>query len=119
MDLKISIEKPSNDESISVLKVEGYLDTTTPIQLEETLEKLLRENQFRIVIDLDKVDYISSAGWGIFIGEIKTIRKMKGDLKLANLIPEVYDIYKLLEFDNIIKAYDTIEDALKDFESSN
>ncbi len=117
MDLKIITEKATADETVSILRVEGYLDTTTSIQLEETLEKMLRENHFRIIIDLDKVDYISSAGWGIFIGEIKTIRKMKGDLKLANLIPEVYDIYKLLEFDNIIKAYDSIDEAVKDFPS--
>jgi len=61
------------------------------------------------------VDYISSAGWGIFISEIKGIRERDGDLKLANMIPDVYEVFELLEFHYILKAYDSIEAAIQDF----
>ncbi len=73
---------------------------------------------FHIVIDLGNVDYVSSAGWGIFISEIKGIREKGGDLKLVGMIPEVYEVFELLEFHYILKAFDTLQDAIKDFEVS-
>jgi len=67
------------------------------------------------VIDLAGVDYISSAGWGIFISHIKDVRSRGGDIKLANMIPNVKEIYELLEFDNVLKAYDSTDTARRDF----
>ena len=93
----------------------GYIDTTTSSELERVLDSLLKSGVFRIIIDLGNVDYISSAGWGIFISEIKGIRERGGDLKLAGMISDVYEVFELLEFHYILKAYDTIDDAVKDF----
>jgi anti-anti-sigma regulatory factor len=80
------------------------------------LEALLKSGPYNIIIDLGNVDYISSAGWGIFISEIKSIREKGGDLKLARMIPDVYEVFELLEFHYILKAFDTIEEAVADFD---
>jgi anti-sigma B factor antagonist len=69
----------------------------------------MKSGTFNIIIDSSNVDYISSAGWGIFISEIKGIREKGGDLKLVRMIPDVYKVFELLEFHYIIKAFDTIE----------
>jgi anti-sigma B factor antagonist len=100
---------------VSTLKVSGYLDTTTAGELESALYGLLKKGKYRIVVDLSGVNYISSAGWGIFIGEIKEIRDHKGDLKLAGMSGDVREVYELLEFHSILEAYDTTEDALTAF----
>jgi len=63
------------------------------------------------------VTYISSAGWGIFISEIKRIRRNGGDIKLAAMSPEVREVFDLLEFGNILKPYESASDALRDFSS--
>jgi len=114
--IQLSIEKTGIGNSISVIKVGGYIDTTTSSELEHALSSLLKQGSFNIVIDLGNVDYVSSAGWGIFISEIKGIREKGGDLKLVRMIPEVYEVFELLEFHYILKAFDTLEDAIKDFE---
>ncbi|MCK6542813.1 STAS domain-containing protein [bacterium] len=102
-------------DSVAVIKVGGYIDTTTSSELERTLGSLLKKNQHRIVVDLGDVDYISSAGWGIFISEIKGIKENSGDLKLVRMIPEVYEVFELLEFHYILKAYDTLDEAVDAF----
>jgi len=66
---------------------------------------------------LGNVDYISSAGWGIFISEIKGIREKGGDLKLVHMIPDVYEVFELLEFNYILKAFDSLEEAVSDFDN--
>ncbi|MBL7960050.1 anti-sigma factor antagonist [bacterium] len=113
--IQTTIKYTGPGDSIGVIKVGGYIDTTTSSELERSLSSLLKKNQFRIVVDLGDVDYISSAGWGIFISEIKGIKENNGDLKLVRMIPEVYEVFELLEFHYILKAYDTIDDAVDAF----
>jgi anti-anti-sigma factor len=116
--IQLSVEKAGSNSNISVIKVGGYIDTTTSSELEHALNTLLKAGSYNIIIDLGNVDYVSSAGWGIFISEIKGIRENGGDLKLVKMIPEVYEVFELLEFHYILKAFDTLEDAVKDFERS-
>ena len=105
----------SNANGVSILKVSGYLDTTTAGELENALYGLLHKKKYRVVVDLSGVNYISSAGWGIFIGEIKDIRDNKGDLKLAGMNGDVREVYELLEFHSILSSYDTADDAIAAF----
>jgi len=100
---------------IAVMHVQGFIDTTTSPELEKSLQSLLKEKQNKIIIDLDGVDYISSAGWGIFISEIKDIREHGGDLKLARMSSDVSEVFELLEFGNILQAYQSVEEATKGF----
>lgn len=113
--IQTTIKYTGPGDSIGVIKVGGYIDTTTSSELERSLSTLLKKNQYRIIVDLGDVDYISSAGWGIFISEIKGIKENNGDLKLVRMIPEVYEVFELLEFHYILKAYDTIDDAVDAF----
>ena len=71
--IQVSIDRIENHEDLCVVKVGGYVDTTTSIELEEVIEQLVKTEVKKIIIDLGAVDYISSAGWGIFISEINTI----------------------------------------------
>ncbi len=113
--IQTTIKYTGPGDNIGVIKVGGYIDTTTSSELERALGSLLKKNQHRIIVDLGDVDYISSAGWGIFISEIKGIKENNGDLKLVRMIPEVYEVFELLEFHYILKAYDTVDDAVDAF----
>ncbi len=110
-NIKISVSESGVDAKTSVVRVDGVIDTLTASQLEEVLDKLIKRARFGIILDLAGVDYISSAGWGIFISRIKEIRNSGGDIKLAGMVPNVFEIYELLEFDNILNAYDTVDNA--------
>ncbi len=111
----VRVKKGNGEDGVAVLKVSGYLDTTTASELENALYDLLKQDAFKIVVDLSGVDYISSAGWGIFIGEIKEIRHRGGDLKLSGMVGDVYEVFQLLEFHSILQAYDTAEEAVSSF----
>ncbi|NLI15451.1 MAG: STAS domain-containing protein [candidate division Zixibacteria bacterium] len=117
-DIKISVdttELPQVDGEITIVRVDGVIDTMTAHELEKVTNSLLAQKRYKIVVDLGGVDYISSAGWGIFISNIREIRLNNGDIKLARMIPNVYEIFELLEFDSILRAFDNIEKAKADF----
>ncbi len=114
-EIRISLDTTGNENEISIVRVDGVIDTMTASELEKVMNKLLEQSRYNIIIDLGGVDYISSAGWGIFISNIREIRQHSGDLKLAKMIPNVYEIYELLEFDSILPAFDNVERARSDF----
>ncbi len=114
-DIKISLDSSGPAGKVSVVRVDGVIDTITAPELEKVMNSLLEQKKYYIVVDLGGVDYISSAGWGIFISNIREIRQNSGDIKLARMIPNVYEIFELLEFDSILKAFDSVEKAKSDF----
>ena len=115
-DIKISLDSSGSGGRVSVVRVDGVIDTITAPELEKVMNTLLEQRKFNIIVDLGGVDYISSAGWGIFISNIREIRQNSGDIKLARMIPNVYEIFELLEFDSILRAFDSIEKAKSDFQ---
>lgn len=114
--IQVSAEVAGSRNQISIIKVGGYIDTTTSSELERALDSLLKQGRFYLIVDLGNVDYISSAGWGIFISEIKSIRENGGDLKLVRMVPDVYEIFELLEFHHILDVYDSVDEAINKFE---
>jgi len=112
---KLTTSKHDIGNEITVLRVGGYIEYSTSDELDRTLDDLIKENKYNIILDLEGVDYISSRGWSIFLSKIKEIRENKGDLKLTNLNDNVYEVYKVLEFFWFMKVYDTMESAINDF----
>ncbi len=111
--ITVSISEHPKNKSITLLSVKGFIDTTTAPEFEKKFQSVLNENKFKLVVDLRDVDYISSAGWGIFVSEIKRIRTQKGDLVLSGMSPDVTEVFKMLEFDTILKAFPNVEAAIK------
>jgi len=113
MDSLIIEEEYAGD--VIVLKLRGLIDSGTSQQLEDKFKDLVTAKSVRVVVDLQDVDYISSAGWGIFVGEIKGIRERNGDIKLAGMTPDVREVFDLLEFHTLLQPYDSKEDAVAVF----
>jgi anti-sigma B factor antagonist len=113
--IDVYVEEAPQNRGVSILRVSGYVDTTTSPDLERRLQALLRDKRYHVVVDLSRVEYISSAGWGIFISEIREIREHGGDLKLAGMLPDVREVFDLLEFENILQSYTDAELAVGSF----
>jgi len=103
-------------KAISVIRVGGYIEFTTSDELDTVIESLVKTKSYNIIIDLENVDYISSRGWSIFLSKIKEIRENDGDLKLTRMAPDVFEVFKVLEFFWFLSVYDTIEEAISDFD---
>ena len=100
---------------IMIVKLQGYIDQTNSYSLQKVFDDIINSGCSNVIIDFAEVMYISSAGWGIFVGEIKHFRDENGDIKLANMSPDIYDVYQMLEFYHIFEDYNSIENAKKSF----
>lgn len=100
---------------IMIVKLQGYIDQTNSYDLQKVFDDIINSGCSNVIIDFAEVMYISSAGWGIFVGEIKHFRDENGDIKLANMSPDIYDVYQMLEFYHIFEDYTSIENAKNSF----
>jgi len=100
---------------IMIVKLQGYIDQTNSYGLQKVFNDIITSGCFNVIIDFSEVMYISSAGWGIFVGEIKHFRDEGGDIKLANMSPDIYEVYQMLEFYHIFEDFNSIESAKKSF----
>ncbi|MEO1021428.1 MAG: STAS domain-containing protein [Bacteroidota bacterium] len=101
-------------DDVSILEVSGELDAHTASQLENSLKALIDEKRHLIIVNCAKLDYIASAGLGVFMAYIEDVRGLGGDIKLSNMNERVYNVFDLLGFPTL---YDILEDELEALES--
>lgn len=114
--IQIIDQQVGYSDDILLLRINGYIDTSTSLELINKLKVFLDGNIAQFILDLSGVNYVSSAGWGVFVGEIKNVRENGGDIKLVNMTPEVYDVFEMLEFNRILKMHDSVEEAINEFD---
>ena len=115
-NIEIKVSLVGALKNITLLKVGGYIDTTTAPDLQKTLTEIMHGGISQIIVDLGAVQYVSSAGWGVFVGEIRNLRESGGDLKIVQMTPDVFEVFEMLEFNLILTHYDSIEEAMSDFD---
>jgi len=116
--ITIEVRKEENN-GITIVDVAGVVDTGTTLILDEHLSALLRDQRFKLIVNLAEVTYVSSAGWGLFISLLQKTREHQGDIKLVAMSQEVRNVFNMLAFSNLISAYLTEEEALAAFKQGN
>ncbi|MGK9476593.1 STAS domain-containing protein [Melioribacter sp. OK-6-Me] len=101
--------------SVSIVELKGYLDAHTAPELENVFNKLIQENKYKVVVNFDQLNYISSAGLGVFMAYVETMRENNGDIKFANLKENVYNIFDLLGFPLLYEFYKDENEAINKF----
>ncbi len=108
----------SDNDSIKVLKLKGYLDAYTSLQLEEMFREFIGSGNFKFVVNMKDLSYISSAGFGVFMAFVDEARRNKGDIKFSCLSEKIDEIFELLGFKHIFEVYKSDEEAIKSFEKA-
>jgi len=71
-----------------------------------------------IVLDLEGVDYIDSAGLGTLVAGAASVRRAGGELKLANLTARVHDLMQITRLSTLFEVYDSLDKARTSFTAS-
>ena len=95
----LNINKEENGTNLTV-SLEGRLDTTTAPQFEGELTSSL-DGKTEVVLDLAKLEYISSAGLRVLLSAQKTMNK-QGTMVLKNVSDEVKEIFEVTGFSDIL-----------------
>ncbi len=102
-------------DNIDILYLNGFLDAHTSVELEMYFDKLIADNKYRIIVNFEKLSYISSAGLGVFMAFIETTRNNSGDIKLCGMSEKIYNIFDMLGFPILFEIYKEEKTAIGKF----
>jgi anti-sigma B factor antagonist len=111
---KFSIEQKNNG-STEVFYLKGFLDAHTAPELESAIAGAIAAGQHRLVVNFNDLEYISSAGLGVFMVFIEEVRATGGDIKLTAMKQKVYTVFDLLGFPMLFDITEREEEALAKF----
>lgn len=103
------------DSQVNVVDLRGYLDAHTAPELENVFTKLIEDKRFKVVVNFENLAYISSAGLGVFMAYVETMRENNGDIKFTNMSPKVFNIFDLLGFPLLYEFFNDEKEAIKKF----
>ena len=100
-------------EGVICLKIDGRLDAESATEAETTVKGILKEGTQRLLFDLSRMEYISSAGLRVILMAVKELRNKKGKVVLCGLTPYVKEIFDVSNFSSIIPITDSVETGLQ------
>ena len=95
----MTINTEKNNETLT-LKIEGRLDTTTAPVLEQTIQEEADAVK-DLILDMEKLNYISSAGLRVLLATQKKMNKI-GTLRLINVCDAVMEVFEMTGFADIL-----------------
>jgi anti-sigma B factor antagonist len=95
----MNIVKNQSGDQLTIA-LEGRLDTTTSPKLESELSGVL-DGISELLFDMDKLEYISSAGLRVLLAAQKNMAK-HGNMEICNVKPEIMEIFEVTGFVDIM-----------------
>ena len=100
---------------VKVLRIDGKLDTKTSPDAQAMLTGLIDSGATKIVVNFEKLVYISSAGLRVLLAAAKQLRGNSGELRVCGLNEVVQEVFEISGFDTILPVARTEVEALEGF----
>ncbi len=99
----------------TVVSISGRMDAVTTPDVESRLRQLITSGEKQLVINLQQLDYISSAGLRALLATAKRLKAEQGDIAFAHLEGHVREVFEISGLYSVFKVFDTTDAALKQF----
>ena len=102
MDLKLG---HYNKDGIEVIDVGGEIDISTAPRLRELLIDMVSKNNYQLIVNMDKVEFLDSTGLGVLVGGLKRVRAHDGSLDLVCTQERILKIFKITGLTSVFGIY--------------
>ena len=99
--------KSERQDTILTIRVEGRIDGANAREFEEAVRTSITENDYTVIIDFEKISYISSAGLRAVLLIAKTFAKQNIKFALYSLSDSIKEIFEISGFDQIIAIFES------------
>ena len=104
--------KTDKKKEIHFIRVVGEIDAGSSIYLDNALKEAVENDEKKIVADLTKLDYISSAGLGVFISHLDEFEIEKIKFVLYGINESVREVFSILGLEKLLEIVNTEEEAI-------
>jgi anti-sigma B factor antagonist len=92
------------------------LDEANIADIGNTLNSLIDERaQPKLLLDFATVEHLSSAALGMLINVNKRVKEKNGQLRLANIKPQIMEVFLITKLDKLFRIYGTRNEAMMSF----
>lgn len=109
MDLGL---EDSERDGTTVLTVRGEVDIYTAPRLRERLIELVSQGKYKIVVDLEQVEFLDSTGLGVLVGGLKRVRSHDGDLSLVCTQSRILKVFEITGLNKVFTISDSVDAAV-------
>ena len=107
-------ERPSGD--IMILDVTGKLTIGEGDELlKDKINSLIQQGHKKLILNLEGVPYVDSAGLGEIVRTYTTVSRQGGNLKLLNLTKRIEDLLSITKLLTVFDTYESEQEALNSF----
>lgn len=100
-----------------IMIITGDVDHHSSESIKQIADKRIMENNIRnIIFDFSRSTFMDSSGIGVMIGRYKLVNMAGGRIAAVNTNPTIDRIFVISGLNKIIERYDTLEDALKEYQ---
>jgi len=100
---------------VFIIVLEGTLNVHISNSVEQSISDIIDQGEKYLLIDLKKVDHLSSSGLRIFIGALRKLKSIDGVLKIANMNDRVKEIFKVVDLLDFFEVFNSVDEALPTF----
>ncbi|EQA38740.1 STAS domain protein [Leptospira broomii serovar Hurstbridge str. 5399] len=101
--------------NIVILDINGEIDLYNAPEIKDVIAKLIEEQKYYTIINLEKVSYIDSSGIGALISSLSNLKKYQGGLKIINVAGSVRKVFELTKLTSFFEIFDNEADAVGAF----
>src|SRR5215204_6570698 len=111
------VERTVSDVTVLDLKGKMTLGEGDEL-LKDKINSLLAAGKKKLLLNLESVPYIDSAGLGEVVRTYTTVSRQGGSLKLLNLTKRIEDLLSITKLLTVFDTFDLEKDAVASFQSS-
>ena len=100
---------------ILIAKTEGRVDGTNAREFQVALEAAIDASERAVVLDMEKLSYISSSGLRVILLTAKTLRNRNAKFAVCSLSAPIQEVFEISGFDKIISIRPSQAEALAAF----
>ncbi|EPG76373.1 STAS domain protein [Leptospira fainei serovar Hurstbridge str. BUT 6] len=97
--------------NIVILDINGEIDLYNAPEIKDVIAKLIEEQKYYTIINLEKVSYIDSSGIGALISSLSNLKKYQGGLKIINVAGSVRKVFELTKLTSFFEIFDNEAEA--------
>jgi anti-sigma B factor antagonist len=96
----------------TIIEVSGEIDVYTAPRLRETLVSLVDAGNYRLIVDMEGVEFLDSTGLGVLVGGLKRVRAFDGGIDLVCTQGRILRIFRITGLSKVFNIFDSVEEAL-------
>ena len=111
----VEIKRSQDESGIHVLEVTGSLDAHNFEELEHVFDSYFDQGIYNLIVEITRLEYVSSAGVGVFIGAAGRAQANEGNIVAVAPKESVREIFDLLGVTHIFPVVDNHKKAIAHF----